>query len=196
MGWHADSREGWRDFQGRHPGAGTPDGNPGKKTLGVVLELEGHKAPTVAPTSYSYGGDEIRRGVRRDPSELLPWFADRVELVFQALRADGHDPLLWEALRSRERAQKLAKKGTGIVDSIHLYGGAVDIVDGSDSTPWTEVPEGFWAAVQRHAEANGLHVLHNRKGRRIDLPHVQCVAQGREQNRFRAATDAERAAWA
>ncbi len=154
------------------------------KAIEQLMQAEGSP-------KYSYGGKEIRKGVKRDPSELLPWFAARVDKVFRALRADGYDPLLWEALRTQARARKLSKRGTGIANSIHCYRGAVDIVDGSDSTPWTEVPKGFWAAVQKHAEANGLHVLRNRKGRRIDFPHVQCIAQ-KDQRKFRAATDAQR----
>lgn len=188
--WARKAQSGWSEFQERH--GLTADGKPGLRSLAKVLELEkelgDRPAKSETPADgFSYGGDEIRRGVSRDPHLLLPAFAAKVETLFQRLRKQGHDPLLWEAYRSPERAQRLSDKGTGIKNSLHCYGAAVDIVDEDDM--WSASAE-FWDAIGDEAEALGLVVLY-RNGRRRDRPHVQAIAV-KDQHRFRAMSEADR----
>lgn len=188
----------WAAFQRRH--GLTPDGRPGPRTLAAVEAIEAElislrpHAPVVA-APYSFGGPPIRAGVDRDPANLLPGFAMRVEQVFRGVRRDGFDPLLWEGFRTHERAAQLAKRGTGIRMSMHCLGAAVDIVDGDD-THW-DAPKAFWLSIQRHAEGCGLHVLYrrNKAGKRVrfDMPHVQAIPV-REQAAFRKMSVAEREA--
>lgn len=196
--WARKAKPGWAIFQERHglvDRHGDYDGLPGLKTLTKVREIEGQligltpPAP-VAPlvTAFSYGGEDMKRGISRDPLLLLPGFAAKVELLFQAIREDGFDPFLWEAYRSPERARAMQRKGTGIRKSMHCLYAAVDIVE-ADLTPWS-VPRGFWDSVSDNAEDLGMFVLHNRKGRRKDRPHVQAVSV-KDQNKFRAMTEAE-----
>lgn len=190
----ADASAAWKQFQRGAPGL-VADGMPGAKTAAAALALQvkhemlAHMGDGLQPDEYSFGGDPIRAGVDRNPGELLPGFARKVDRLFRALRADGHDPMLWEGYRSPERAAKLAKKGTGIKLSMHCLGAAVDIVDEDDMWKATSA---FWDAIGNHAEDLGLCVLYNSRGQRIDRPHVQAVSV-RAQNKFRAMTPAERA---
>ena len=193
-GWMKKAAPGWAAFQKRH--GLVADGLPGRGTLAKVLEIENdgevvdiHNVfpPVETLKEFSYGGDPIRKGVSRDPGQLIPAFAVKVETLFQTLRAQGHDPLLWEAYRTPERAQKLSDKGTGIKKSMHCLGAAVDVVDADGL--WTASPE-FWDAIGEEAEALGLTVLY-RNGRRRDRPHVQAIAV-KDQSRFRRMTETER----
>ncbi len=183
------AKSGWEAFQERH--SLTVDGQPGLKTLAVVTELE--KAlgdrPTLAPPpaeGFTYGGDEIRKGVSRDPALLLPAFAAKIEVLFQRLRKQDHDPLLWEGYRSPERAQALSDRGAGVKLSMHCLGAAVDIVHAEDH--WSAGRD-FWDAIGEEAESLGL--LWGGKWRRRDFPHIQAVAV-RDQAKFRAMSEEER----
>lgn len=132
--------------------------------------------PRRAGMTYSFGGPEIRKGVDRDPYKLLPGFARKVEYLFRALRARGYDPLLWEAYRTPERAAQLAEDGPGIKDSLHIVGGAVDIVNGAQwkagLDPWGGSSD-FWKAVGEEAERLGL--TWGGRFRKVDKTHVQAV---------------------
>ena len=88
--------------------------------------------------------------VVRDLDLLVPAFKERVLDLVAMMRASGHSPLVWETLRSRERAEALAKRGTGVVDSMHCYGVAVDIV--CERLKWG-APFAFWRDLRDHAES-------------------------------------------
>lgn len=105
-----------------------------------------------------------------DMNALVPAFRVRVERVVADMRAEGWDPRVFETLRSTERAMKLAAKGTGVVQSMHCYGIAADII--SASKLWNASP-GFWLSLRRNAEKHGL--VSGAAWRRHDLPHVQGV---------------------
>lgn len=137
-------------------------------------------------TSYSYGGEPLREGIDRDPKNLLPGFAKKLEGVFRRMRAAGYDPMLWEGYRTPERALEMERRGVGIADSIHSYGGAADIID---TNSYWNASGGFWDALGRAAKAEGL----TWGGDFGDRPHVQAITVA-EQNLFRAASDAERRA--
>lgn len=191
--WARKAKTGWSEFQDRR--GLTSDGLPGLRTLGAVLQIEKELSdrPTLVEPpgdGFSYGGEELRPGVSRDPKLLLAPFAAKVESLFNRLRSQGHDPMLFEGYRTPERAQKLSDIGTGIPDSMHCYGGAVDILH---SEGWWSAPPEFWDAIGDEAEALGMHLLY-RGGKRRDRPHVQAMAV-RDQHRFRAMTGDERLAF-
>ncbi len=194
-------REQWRGTQSALSTAGADvgltDGVPGERTRKAVEQVIGwaRDSPSTVPpppADYGYGGPSIIKGVDRDPSKLVPSFAVKVGALMQKLRDAGFDPLFWEGYRSLERAKMLAKRGTGIVNSLHCYGGAADIVDG-DNTHW-QAPPGFWLTLRTEARLLGLFTL-TRGGKPRDFPHVQMVRpNARAQNRFRAMSDDERRA--
>lgn len=137
-------------------------------------------------SAFSYGGPEIRKGISRDPKLLLPTFAAKVELLFQALRARGEDPLLWEGYRTPARAIELEKRGTGSRKSLHSYGAAVDIVD--SKLFWSN-PK-FFEALGQEAKKLGLTWGGDWKGDEYDAPHVQAVpSTSAVQNALRASTN-------
>jgi hypothetical protein len=121
--------------------------------------------------SYSYGGASIiRHGleINRNPNLLVPAFADILETLFNNLREKGFDPMLWEGYRSPERVKFLVKQGTGIAESLHLKGRAVDIV--SRTELWSN--PSFFAALGQEAKQLGL-VWGGDFSSRRDFPHVE-----------------------
>jgi hypothetical protein len=144
--------------------------------------------------SFSFGGASVRAGVDRDPSKLVPAFARRIERVFSRMRARGFQPFLWEGYRTPARAAELERRGTGISDSLHAYGIAVDVVDGKQwdagKDPWSAAP-GFWAALGEEAEREGL--TWGGRFSKVDHTHIQGVPVS-QQSAARAATPVERAA--
>ncbi len=183
------AQAGWSEFQARH-GLGA-DGMPGLRTLAKVLEIEkqlGDRPPrSEAPAEgFSYGGEDIRRGVSRDPSLLLPGFAAKAEVLFQRMRKQGHDPMLWEGYRSPERAQDLSDRGAGIKLSMHTLGCAIDVVHRDD---YWSAGRDFWDCLGEESEALGL--TWGGRWRRRDYPHVQAIAV-RDQAKLRAMSEDER----
>jgi hypothetical protein len=170
----------------------------GLGAAGLLLLVAGGAQARVMPSGfrrYSYGGSPYKRGVDRDPSRLIPSFADKIEVLFQRLRARGFDPYLWEGWRSPARAAQLEEKGTGIRLSMHSLGAAVDIVNGAQikagGSPWV-APAQFWNAVGEEARKLGL--TWGGVFTRTDRPHVQAITV-REQAAFRRMNDAQRAAY-
>jgi peptidoglycan L-alanyl-D-glutamate endopeptidase CwlK len=131
--------------------------------------------------------------VDRDPKKLVPAFGWRIEKIFRAMRARGFEPMLWEGYRTPARASELAARGTGISDSLHAYGIAVDVVDGKQwakgKDPWA-AETGFWAALGEEAEREGL--TWGGRFSKPDRTHIQGVTVA-EQSAARAATAVERA---
>lgn len=178
-------KSGWAAFQ-RRSGL-SPDGIPGARTLAAVERLERATDTLLPPQRHSFGGDPIRKGVDRDPSKLLPGFAEKVETLFGRLRARGFNPLLWEGYRTPERALELKRRGVGARISMHSYGAAVDIID---AEAYWNAESDFWEAVGEEAQA--LRLTWGGNWRRGDKPHVQAIPV-HEQAAFVALTDAERA---
>ncbi len=108
--------------------------------------------------------------VVRDLDLLVPAFKERVLDLVAMMRASGHDPWVFETLRTQERAAFLARKGTGVVDSMHCYGVAVDVI--SLSKKWNAGFK-FWRDLRDHGESLGL--TSGARWRRRDLPHVQAI---------------------
>jgi hypothetical protein len=133
------------------------------------------------PVTDAYG-----ETIHRDPTEVVPAFADKVETLLARMRARGFDPVVHEAWRSHARATRLAADGKGIVESLHTYGGAVDVVSASEG--WSP-PQAFWAALGEESERLGL--TWGGTFGVPDRPHVQAVPPNKQQA-FRAATPAGR----
>lgn len=105
-----------------------------------------------------------------DLNLLDPTFRERVVGLLQDMRYAGHEPIVWETYRSPERAKLLASVGVGVVNSMHCYGLAVDIVD--QHVHWSASKK-FWSDQGRLAEARGL--TWGGRFSRVDKPHVQAV---------------------
>jgi hypothetical protein len=93
-----------------------------------------------------------------------------VDELLRRLKADGHDPVLWEGFRTFARAEELQRRGSGIVKSMHCYGIAADIIDRFHR--WNARPP-FWAALGKHADDLGLEW--GGTWQRVDRPHVQAL---------------------
>lgn len=133
---------------------------------------------------YSYWRPNRADGLNRDPGRLLPAFADRLELLFAAMRARGFDPVLHEGWRSKARAKMLAATGKGIEDTLHNYGAAVDII--SASKLWSDMK--FFEALAEESRKVGLYPGWDWEGDKKDPPHVQAVpATTKAQDGLRAS---------
>jgi hypothetical protein len=163
---------------------------------GLLVLLSAGTAAAASPAAifgrYSYGGKSTRRGIDRDPENLLPGFAREIELLFKRMRARGFNPYLWEGLRTPQRAAELAAKGSGSKLSLHIYGGAVDIVNGDQvekgGDPW-KAPAAFWQALGEESKRLGL--TWGGVWSSPDRPHVQGVTVS-QQVAFRSGSEADR----
>lgn len=159
--------------------------------VGALVLLSAGTAAAASPSSifnrYSFGGRSIKKGIDRDPENLLPPFARKIEKLFQRMRARGFKPMLWEGYRSPQRAAALASKegSTAIKRSMHIHGAAVDIVDADRL--WNASPA-FWSALGEEARKLGL--TWGGVWRSKDRPHVQAVTVA-EQPAFRRMSDRE-----
>lgn len=116
-----------------------------------------------------------------DLSKLAPKFRAKVEMLLVDMANAGHDPVVFEAFRSDERAAYLYgfgreyDDGRGIVTNApdgsktwHRFGLAVDII--SQSKQW-DAPTLFWNDLRTMATALGL--VPGGSWTRPDLPHAQ-----------------------
>lgn len=132
------------------------------------------------------GGDS---SIDRNPANLLPGFRARLERVFLRMQAQGFRPILWEGRRSQARAAMLARRGTGIVHSMHVPGAAADVLD--HDLHWN-APQAFWKALGAAAKAEGL--VWGGDFKRGDVDHLQAV-RTRDEARFWAMTPHEQTAF-
>jgi hypothetical protein len=127
---------------------------------------------------------------------LVPALRERLGSVLAALTARGFDPLVWETLRSKERALEMVAKGASKARgglSMHCYGCACDVV--CSKHMWSCRKHGcrFFQNLGELAEDAGLCWGGNwdrddRAGEEgeHDLPHVQAVpATAKHQNAIR-----------
>lgn len=171
---------------------------PFAAALGALLLLSRKASAAIPPSPqrstgrYSYGRpDGVSRDglpLSRDPEKLLPAFADKLEILFQRLRAQGFHPVLHDGLRSQEQARLHAARGTGKVDSPHIYGFAADIIDANLAYDNPRLFE----ALGREAERLGL--TWGGRFSKVDRPHVQAVPF-REEAKLRAMSFAARDAF-
>jgi len=103
----------------------------------------------------------------------------------------GWNAILWETQRTRERAAMLHKRGTGSLDSMHIYLMAFDVVDGdlNNVKDMNDQPESYWQApdafwedledimvelgITRLFKAGTKHVIEDGKANSWDKPHGQ-----------------------
>ena len=132
-----------------------------------------------------------------DLSRLLPSFQPLASKLLEALRERGFSPIARGSTRTPEQAAANAQRGTGIRNSLHLYGAALDVICGEHRWACHEHECGFFEALGEVAESLGLTWggRWHRNGRGPDLPHVQCIAV-HDQGAFRSlATREERDAF-
>lgn len=118
-----------------------------------------------------------------DVGLLLPSFQPVARALLKRLEMLGYEPVPRDTLRTPAEALANAAKGTGIVDSIHLHGAAMDVICGVHG--WDCVKHGcdFYNVLGREARNHGL--VWGGDWRRVDKPHVQCVTVA-EQKALRA----------
>ncbi len=100
-----------------------------------------------------------------DVNSLVPYVRDRVLAILAAMRAEGFDPVVFEAKRSEERQRWLYAYGrtrskgkkpiTWTLNSRHLVGKAADII--SKSRGWNDPT--FFHALAEAAIAEGMHTI-------------------------------------
>jgi hypothetical protein len=127
------------------------------------------------------------KGVDPMASGLVPGFDRAMVRVLKAMNDRGFDAVMFEGVRSPERAAELADRGVGIKASMHILGLAADVV--SSSKGWDAGPE-FWAALEREGEKEGL--ISGADFSRHDYPHLQAVKVA-EQAAARMWSQAQRA---
>ena len=102
---------------------------------------------------------------------LLPTMQVHVQELLIRMGELGFVPVLFSGLRTPEEALKNAAKGTGIVDSMHLYGAAADVICSAHG--WGCHKEGckFYDVLGEEAEKLGF--VWGGRFSRGDFPHVQ-----------------------
>lgn len=123
-----------------------------------------------------------------DLNLLLPSFRVKVDLLIAAMEDLGYDPIPFDTFRTAEEAAKNARNGKGIVNSMHEYGAAVDIICGDKG--WNN--PAFFKDLGIQAEALGL--TWGGRFTRVDMPHVQAIPF-KNQNQLRALPESERDAF-
>lgn len=118
-----------------------------------------------------------------DVGLLLPSFQPVVRSLLKTLEALGYEPVPFDTLRTTEEALRNAKRGTGIVDSVHRHGAACDIICQRHGWSCRDHDCDFYAVLGREARAHGL--VWGGDWKRRDLPHVQAIAVS-DQNALRA----------
>ncbi len=119
-----------------------------------------------------------------DLNLLVPIFRERVARLLLAISQRGHKPLVFETLRSRERANANEAKRTGIADSMHCYGVAVDIICQEHSWSCFSHECMFFRVLGEEARKLGLTWGGDWSIR--DYPHVQAIPVGLQRS-LRAA---------
>lgn len=102
---------------------------------------------------------------QNDINLLVPYVKDRVSNILNEMKSIGFDPIVYEALRSKERQawlygigrthSKNRKPVTWTMNSRHINGKAADII--SKSKGWNN-PK-FYKALKRIANKYGMKVL-------------------------------------
>lgn len=111
-----------------------------------------------------------------DLNLLLPTFRDRVKRLVEEMRKRGYKPIVRDTGRTPEEALKNAAKGSGIVDSMHCYGVAADLI--CEDHLWSCAMKDcrFFPLLGEVAESLGM--VWGGRWQRRDLPHVQGIPVG------------------
>lgn len=129
-----------------------------------------------------------------DISLLLPSFQPIVEKVLRLVTAAGYKPVLKDGWRSLSEAEANAKRGTGIVSSMHCYGCAADVICSDHGWDCDAHKCDFYRALGAAAVAAGA-VWGGNWPNKPDRPHFQAVLVS-QQNLMRCLTTAPESALA
>lgn len=125
-----------------------------------------------------------------DKIELLPPTMQlHVQHVLDGLKAAGYKPVLFDGMRTAAEAKKNASKGTGIVNSMHMYGPAADIICDEHGWQCRAKKCKFYQTLKKIASAEGF--VCGADFPSVDEPHIQAVMVFM-QNKFRALPEGER----
>lgn len=120
-----------------------------------------------------------------DINLLLPSFKPRVQGVLEDMRSLGYTPVLRDTVRTEAEAAANAAKGTGSVNSMHLYGCAADIICNDHGWACAAAKCKFYVKLGYAVEAHGMYW--GGRFKKVDQPHMQGVpAIPRAQNAIRA----------
>lgn len=108
-----------------------------------------------------------------DISDLLPSFQTRAQALLDHLEAIGYPAMVRQTRRTPAQAAANVARGTGIADSMHLYGAAMDVV--CKFHLWDCHLHGCKFFEMLGDETERLGLVWGGRWRRHDLPHVQCL---------------------
>ncbi|MEY4507975.1 MAG: D-alanyl-D-alanine carboxypeptidase [Pseudomonadota bacterium] len=115
---------------------------------------------------------------------LLPSFQPYVQAVLDDMTAQGFKPILFDGLRTPAEALRNAKRGTGKVQSPHLYGLAADVICDDHGWSCREKKCKFYAKLVAAVRSRGLITgadFHNAQGKpMVDEPHFQGLPPAQE----------------
>ncbi len=107
-------------------------------------------------------------------ANLNPGVAPKIRAIIDDLKEQGFNPVVASGTRTeKEQAEKVRLGYSKTMNSKHLHGNAVDIVDGGKG--WDSSPE-FWAALGKAARKQGLEWGGDWKTFK-DVAHVQFNVQ-------------------
>ena len=146
-------------------------------------------------------------GVQSSLDGLAPKVRAATKRIIQRMQEAGHNPRVFETLRTNERQAFLYgfgreyDDGRGMVTKVsdylsgwHAYGLAVDIVE-NDRDPWT-APQAFWRCLGESAEAEGM--TWGGRWKFTDYPHIQfgrCKVSPSDHSRKLYAAGGNEAVW-
>jgi hypothetical protein len=112
--------------------------------------------------------------IKEDDIKLLPPTMQlKVQAVLDGMVALGYEPVLFDGIRTKAEAARNAVVGKGIVDSIHCYGAAADII--CRKHLWQCKPKGCKFYVALGKLAKGMGFVWGGDFHSVDQPHIQAV---------------------
>ncbi len=122
--------------------------------------------------------------------QLLPSFIPVAQKLLERLAVLNYKPVPKDTTRSPAEAAAHAAQGTGIADSMHCYGAAMDVI--CNDHGWSCHAKGchFFEVLGEEAERLGL--VWGGRWLRRDFPHVQCITVVEQRMMRQAKTVDER----
>lgn len=115
-----------------------------------------------------------------DPELLLPCVRDAALAVMTELRARSFDPIFFDGLRSVAEALANARRGVGVVNSVHCYGAAWDGVCAAHHWSCRAAGCRFFENLVEVGESFGF--TSGARFKKVDLPHLQAVPVSQQTN--------------
>jgi hypothetical protein len=114
---------------------------------------------------------------------LLPSFRPIARALLERMAARGHDACPFDTLRTPEQALRNAQRGTGSLQSIHMWGCAIDVI--CQQHGWDCAKHKCRFFQDLGAEAKALGLIWGGEWARRDMPHCQVIPVGKWQNEMR-----------